>query len=102
MHKVIRSNKTSWGFTYRKLHNIANATRDDYLNVIKRLRFFDPYMDHVFEEQPVLHIHGVITLPKGFMRARLIEPGMSMKLEEIYDMLGWISYINKQQQQDEA
>ena len=43
-----------------------------------------------------LHYHGIIYIPKGFYRKRLMVQGMSIKLKEVTNKEGWIAYIHKE------
>lgn len=43
----------------------------------------------------VPHYHGIIEIPKGFYRKKLMIRGMHLRLEELYNKKGWMKYINK-------
>lgn len=45
------------------------------------------------------HIHGIVNIPKGFLRKKLCQTGLHVKLDKIYERSGWLSYIRKAQAQ---
>lgn len=44
------------------------------------------------------HIHGIVEIPRGFLRKKLEKSGVyNNHFEEIYDERGWINYCRKHQ-----
>lgn len=41
------------------------------------------------------HVHGIISIPKGMLRKKLMLNGIHIKMEPIYDKSGWLEYIRK-------
>lgn len=46
----------------------------------------------------ILHYHGVIHLPIGFFKRRLVVKGFHFKIETIWNMRGWLTYVYKDYQ----
>lgn len=42
-----------------------------------------------------LHYHGVMKIPRGFYRKKLMIKGLHLYLEEVYDYGGWKEYCKK-------
>jgi len=55
----------------------------------------------VFEKTSGLHMHGIILIPRNLSLTRFRVRGWSIKLEEIYDVEGWLRYLYKDISQDE-
>lgn len=91
-----RSKNMPWAFTYKKLGKLK--TVEEYTNVISHLNKYGFVKQVEFEEDSMgkQHIHGIVLLPKGFLRKRLIREGFSCHLKEIYDEKDWIKYITKE------
>lgn len=95
---LIKSNQTPWAFTIKKTGiNLNKVTIETYSSIVKRFNEsgFIKDIEEEYDSKQVLHLHGIVLLRKGFMRKMLCMPGFHVKLEEIYDELGWIKYINK-------
>ncbi len=79
--------------TGKDLINTTKVTYDPFFKIIKRL----VVMKCCYPETAngILHYHGIIMLNKNFYRKRLYLDGFSLKLKEIFDEKGWITYITK-------
>lgn len=53
--------------------------------------------DFVFETTAGLHVHGILSVPKGVDLKRFRVRGWRMYLDELYDELGWKMYYMKEQ-----
>lgn len=69
---------------------------------------FQPLLDHLgkklathcFEKdkgKDHVHLHGVVKIPNGFYRKKLVLLGFNMKIKLITDMKGWLKYLAKDQ-----
>jgi len=87
----------AYAYTLRKAKDNAKATRAEYFNHISiRLEpvgFDNRFIE--FEEDNGLHCHGIALLPSDFNFKRLRVRGWSIKVEELYDPLGWVHYCRK-------
>jgi len=75
----------------------------DYIN---RINYFTStlgvdFKKIVFEKTSGLHMHGIILIPRNLSLTRFRVRGWSIKLEEIYDVEGWLRYLYKDISQDE-
>lgn len=97
--EVIKSDKISYGFTLRKVSFRQGApTKEMYELYLTNLKKLGIEINHVcYEMTSGLHCHGVLTKPKKVKNERFRVRGWSMRLEELYDNLGWMSYITKDQ-----
>lgn len=41
------------------------------------------------------HVHGIIEIPKGLFRKKIMMNGVHIKMDPIYDKSGWLEYIRK-------
>lgn len=53
----------------------------------------------IFEQDSkgVCHSHGIVSIPRGYYRKSMMEPGLHLKLDKITDRQGWLAYIRKAQ-----
>lgn len=88
--------------TGTKADDKTRKAYDDYFKFLKKSNPKCELHKHVFEDnkvEPGVHLHGVIRIPKGYFRKRLV-PGNGkyhVKLEKITDMEGWLRYMRKDQ-----
>lgn len=80
----------------------SRAAYEPYFSFIRRSNKKCELHKYVFEDnksESGVHLHGVIRIPKGYYRGRLIPSGGAyhVKLEKITDMEGWIRYMQKDQ-----
>lgn len=93
--KAQTSPNVNWCFTVKQLTN-ENVTYDpvlDKMNMYGVIR-------HCCQEQDSkgkFHIHGIVALPKGFLRKKLITPNYNIKLDEVINEYQWLKYIYKDQ-----
>lgn len=93
------SNHTLYGFTVKD--NRIDVT--DYDSFLDRCAKFKCIVQEYYGEldsKGRYHLHGIISIPKGFYRKKLVMPGLHLKLEEIYNLIGWTKYIKKDQPRD--
>lgn len=69
-------------------------------------QFFDMLNNHKciieckypeYDSKGKLHYHGVMQIPKSVRRTKLVIKGLSIRLDEVYNMEGWLNYIKKDQ-----
>lgn len=92
----------TWGFTYKKMGGTPSSVKQsDYDVIICKLKRFAKCnnVEFIFEYDPSgrLHIHGIITLDKQFLRTKLKHEGFNFYMEELYNQTGWTQYMMKQQ-----
>lgn len=95
-----RSPYTAWAYTVKD--NRSETT--DYYAFFDRCEQFGCKVVSKFSEHGnhnKLHYHGVIKIPKGFYRKKLMMPGLHLKLKEITDYEGWLEYCKKEQPTDD-
>lgn len=76
----------------------APVTESDYERLLAHLGTL--LQHHTFENdknKPHVHMHGILGLPKGYLRKKLTLEGYNLKIEPIYDFQGWEKYIHKDQ-----
>lgn len=91
-----QSKKTLFGFTVKD--NRQDVT--DYDSFMDRAKRMECDIQEYYPEKDSkgrLHLHGIISIPKGFYRKKLMMSGLHLKLEEIYDIDGWRRYCKKSQ-----
>lgn len=88
----------SWAFTVKKLGSVK-LFKSDYDFVLNIFSKHGNVTDHCYEldKLGIMHIHGIIELPKNFHRKRLCINGYHVKIKEVYDYLGWVEYLSKDQ-----
>jgi len=79
---------------------MRNCVPSDYDKV------FDTWKSHgcvidtcVYESDSknVCHSHGIVRIPKGYLRKKLCRKGLHVKMDKITNRQGWLAYINKHQ-----
>lgn len=89
----------TWAFTISDCTNERKHVKTDYQQFWKRCEQYGLHIEEKCQEiggiNKVPHYHGIIVIPKGFYRKKLMITGISMKLVELFDKRGWIMYINK-------
>lgn len=95
-----KSPYTSWAYTVKD--NRSETT--DYNIFFDRCTKFGIVVNSKYAEygkHNKLHYHGIMKIPKGFYRKKLMMPGLHLKLKEITDLEGWLEYIKKEQPADD-
>lgn len=98
--EIVKSDTVAYGFTVKKLGKEQAEIEDYCAWFIHISKFKNVVIEHHYPErdsQGKIHYHGVIYVPKTFYRKRLEFKGFHLKLEQIYDLQGWIRYITKDQ-----
>lgn len=93
--EAINAPVRAYAYTIKSLGDELDA---DYDPFFKKLSYFNisvEYKVKEFDKFGKSHYHGIIYLPKGFFRKRIIVKGFHLKLEELYNREGWIRYIHK-------
>jgi hypothetical protein len=88
-----------YAFTVR-YNNKEKATYEQYGKLFDKWRAQGiTITKEIYEtcKNGVLHSHGILNMPKNFYRKKLTEKGLHYKLEEIYNIEGWNTYIMKNQ-----
>lgn len=96
MYSHVKADKTAYAFTVKD--NRRETT--DYSSFFDRLSKFDVEIDCKYKEldsKGKVHYHGIVLIPKGMYRKKLMMPGLHLKLEELYNREGWMKYITKDQ-----
>lgn len=91
---IVRSKHVPWAFTIKNVH----SGPDQYDQFFKRAEGFGCIIDCKYAENDSkgkLHYHGIILIPKGLFRKKLMLHGLHLKLDELYDRAGWLKYITK-------
>jgi len=89
------ASEKAWAFTIK---NNADP-RCDYADFLTHAVRYG-HINHVVQEKGLNnhnHIHGIITLPKNFLRKRLSYLGYHLHLTEITDERPWLRYLQKEQ-----
>lgn len=88
-----------FSLTVRKHYKKADPlpSEADFQVVMESLGAF--LQQHVFEDDKHIkggvHMHGVLNLPNNFLRKRLLVKGFNMKMDPIFDINGWVKYMEK-------
>lgn len=80
----------------------AKVTESDYERLLAHLGTY--LQNHTFEMDKTkshVHMHGILGLPKGFLRKKLCLEGYNLRMDPIYDFQGWEKYIQKDQKLQE-
>lgn len=96
-----QSLQTIYGFTLRRTSKKDTITNELYLEHLKKLSCYGvlcKFTDVIFEETGGLHCHGIVKIYKTTSLNRFRTRGWRMHLVEIYDMLQWQQYLNKNQE----
>lgn len=88
-----------YGITMRKVTDPGKNTIDIYE---KQMEYFTKILNCTFknvsyERTAGLHMHAFVEIPRDVSLLRFRVRGWSIKLEEIYDAMGWLEYIMKDQ-----
>jgi len=83
---------------------ISETTSKDYdkyldKKVLYKISIRELLVYHVFEfdKKGLLHIHGIIKVPKNFYLKKLQEKGFSVHTELMHNREGWLAYCAKDQ-----
>jgi len=86
-----------YAVTYRKHAKKADSVgENDFKSLLEHLG--KRLATHCFEKdkgKDHVHMHGVIKIPIGFFRKKLVLEGFNMKIKLITDMKGWLRYLAK-------
>jgi len=95
--RVVIAVNRSYAFTLRKVKNPETVDKYDYNNHLTKLQSKGMSIKRLaFETPSGLHVHGVCLLPEGFDFKVLRFRGWHLLLTEIYDEIGWLKYIQKE------
>jgi len=88
----------SWAFTIKILHKPAVVDETTYEKVLAKFMRMGEVKYWVFEHDScgVGHVHGVIELPCGTLRRKLITSNFNINLVALHDEEGWKRYLNKE------
>lgn len=98
--EILKSDRQSWALTVR-CNEKMDATEQDVLEFISNMQRKGAIIkDLVFEHDngktyKGIHAHGIVELKKGFYRKSFAMDGYHYQLKEIFDLNGWLQYINK-------
>lgn len=95
--ELVKSSTVAYGFTVKD--NRVDTT--DYRSFFERCEKMGCPITHKYSEldsKGKLHYHGIINIPKGFYRKRLMVDGLHLKLVELFDHEGWLKYCQKAQE----
>lgn len=96
---IIKSGFTSFAYTVKLNKSLHSApTETEYIpwfDKLKKLGIELAYKISEKDKRGHLHYHGILYLPKGFFRRRVMMKNFHIKLEELYDKKGWMKYIHK-------
>lgn len=92
----------STAFTLKKnvkLLDFKKVTEKDYEEVFEQWNEYGVLITkfYEFDSKGLLHVHGVIDLPKKALYKRLKPPGFHTLFKPITDLSGWEDYIRKDQ-----
>lgn len=100
--EITKSLLTAYAFTIKDNRKVINESRqeeyDKWFDKLGRLGLELEYQVKELDSMNRLHIHGVVLIPKGFYRKRLLQGGLHIKLVELYNAQGWLKYMLKEQQ----
>lgn len=94
MFTIVRANEQAWAFTLKEV----KGDKEGMERWFQRAEAFGCKIDCKYLEldsQKVEHYHGILYIPKGFYRKKLMMKGYHLKLEELFDRKGWMKYITK-------
>lgn len=95
--KVTKSDFIAFAYTVKTL-GTTDVTEADYAPFFEKLSHFKIQVEYKVGEKDKcgkLHYHGILYLPKGFFRKRIMCQKFHIKLVELYDKKGWMKYIHK-------
>lgn len=93
--EVENANYKSYAYTIKSLGSCTDADYDPFFRKLDYFRIKVEYKIKEMDSSGKSHYHGIIYLPKGFYRRRIMCKGFHLKLVELYNKAGWISYIHK-------
>lgn len=97
---LVTSPTIPYSFTLRKVTNAAQSTKSNYVGKLQKFKDMGVQVtDLVYENNVVnsgVHCHGTMQVPKKFNMKKFRTRGWHIKLDEIYDYAGWLSYMTKQ------
>lgn len=91
--EIITAKNQAWAFTYKYLGSESRRYDVPLLNMAKY-----GFVKKVVSEKDSKgreHIHGIVLLPRGFHRKKLMVQGFHCCLKEIYDEVTWQKYCDK-------
>lgn len=102
MLECLNRTHVTYAITMRKSKSPKKVTQETYE---KQMQYFRDQMQCVFSDinyelTAGLHLHALIKVPTCYPFTRFRVRGWSIKLVEIYDLDGWIKYINKDKEVD--
>lgn len=90
----------SWALTIRKQMRVSDTvTEADYEPIISLMG--TKLIRHVFEKDKAKdhkHLHGIIELPRNYFRSKLMLKGFHTHFVRIYNIDGWVKYMEKDQE----
>jgi len=91
-----------FAITVKKLGKTEDCVRADYETLIKSWAKEVKMLEYNYEIDSLLklHFHGILELPKGFYRTKLLRKGYHMKIDQLMtpeDAARWKIYIRKDQ-----
>lgn len=96
--EVVKHDQEPYAFTLKALADPKNVRVKDYAPVLEHMSQYGLIKCAEVEHglRGVCHIHGIILLRRGFFRKKLCFEGFHMKLEFMYNEVGWKKYIRKE------
>lgn len=94
---ISTSNMIAFAYTVKALgaFDIATSAYEPFFNRLDKLGIQVEYKVSENDSLGKLHFHGIMYLPKGFYRKRIMVNGFHIKLKEVTNKTGWIKYIHK-------
>lgn len=101
IHSGIAEDKYTemWAFTVKYNRGQAkHVSKLQYAPFIAQLQMWGKVDEEQYEHDSSgrLHVHGIVRLPKNFLRQRFMTYGFHYKMEPIYDRHGWLMYCKKE------
>lgn len=91
------SHNIAFAYTVKTLGATVTSTSayDTFFNKLAKLNIEIEYKVSELDSLGKLHYHGIMYLPKGFYRKRIMSNGYHVKLREVTNRAGWLTYIHK-------
>jgi hypothetical protein len=93
--EIIKSTQKAYCFTVKSLGKDPDANYDPFFDKLKHFKVAIEYNISERDPKGKLHYHGILYIPKGFYRKRLVTKGFNIKLEEMGNRKAWLKYIHK-------
>jgi len=92
---IMTNGSKTFTFTIKSLGSDLDSDYTTFLDKLTKYKIKVHYKQGERDDSGKFHFHGLIDIPKGFYRKKLVTQGNNLKLVEFYPGDAWETYTHK-------